>query len=172
MHLIIIVKPRGNIHFSNTTHAAASLQLHCHIWSDTADVSHRTIYLRPFMLITRSKRRNIITLPGERKSSVCLICMKYRILFLIIIIISLGQILLSYIANTSRMHARTHGRTYSRKHAPTHSRTHARANARTHARTEARVRTHPREGVHTPPPPTHTHHRRRIAILWVCASQP
>ena len=32
----------------------------------------------------------------------CLICMKYRIIILIIIIISLSQILLSYIANTSR----------------------------------------------------------------------
>ena len=35
----------------------------------------------------------------------CLICMKYRIILLIIIIISLDQILLSYIANTSRAHA-------------------------------------------------------------------
>ena len=169
MHLIIIVKPRGNIHFSNTTHAAASLQLHCHIWSDTADVSHRTIYLRPFMLITRSKRRNIITLPGERKSSVCLICMKYRILFLIIIIISVGQILLSYIANTSRMHARTHARTYASTHLRTHERTHARTHALTHERRHACART--RAKACTPPPP-HTHHRRRIAILWVCASQP
>ena len=37
----------------------------------------------------------------------CVICMKYRIIILIIIIISLGQILLSYIANTSCMHAHT-----------------------------------------------------------------
>ena len=37
----------------------------------------------------------------------CVICMKYKIIILIIIIISLGQILLSYIANTSRMHAMT-----------------------------------------------------------------
>ena len=44
--------------------------------------------------------------PVEGKlSSVCLICMKYRIIILIIIIISLGQILLSYIANTSCTHA-------------------------------------------------------------------
>ena len=51
--------------------------------------------------------RLIITrrVPVEGKSSVCLICMKYRIIILIIIIISLGQILLSYIANTSRTHA-------------------------------------------------------------------
>ena len=49
--------------------------------------------------------------PVEEKSSVCLICMKYRIIILIIIIISLGKILLSYFANTSRTHARTHART-------------------------------------------------------------
>ena len=46
--------------------------------------------------------------PVQGKSSVCAICMKYRII--ILIIISLGQILLSYtgcIANISRTHART-----------------------------------------------------------------
>ena len=37
----------------------------------------------------------------------CLISMKYRIIILIIIIISPGQISLSYIANTSRTHAHT-----------------------------------------------------------------
>ena len=35
----------------------------------------------------------------------CLIFMKYSILILIIIMISLGQVLLSYVANTSRAHA-------------------------------------------------------------------
>ena len=39
--------------------------------------------------------------------------MKYRIIILIIIIISLGQILLSYIVNTSCMPAHTHTRTYT-----------------------------------------------------------
>ena len=45
----------------------------------------------------------------------CLICMKYRIIILIINIISLGQILLSCIANTSRTraHARAHTRAYT-----------------------------------------------------------
>ena len=49
----------------------------------------------------------------EGKSSVCVICMKYWIIILSIIIISLGQISLSYIANTSRMHAniRAHAHT-------------------------------------------------------------
>ena len=42
--------------------------------------------------------------PVQGKSSVCLNCMKHRITILVIIIISLGQILLSYIANTSRTH--------------------------------------------------------------------
>ena len=46
--------------------------------------------------------------PVEGKSSVCLICMKYRIIFLTIIIISLSQILLSCIANTSFRHEQTH----------------------------------------------------------------
>ena len=54
----------------------------------------------------------------ERKSSVCLICMKYGIIILIIIIISLGKILLSYIANTSCTHTctrvRTHAHVYAR----------------------------------------------------------
>ena len=35
----------------------------------------------------------------------CLICMKYKIIMLIIIIINLGQIFVSYIANTSRTDA-------------------------------------------------------------------
>ena len=46
--------------------------------------------------------------PVGGKYSVCLICMKYRIIIVIIIIKRLGGILLSYIANTSRTHARTH----------------------------------------------------------------
>ena len=59
--------------------------------------------------------------PVEGKSSVCVICMKYRIIILIIIIISLGQIILSYMANTSLTHARTHActRTHLRTHPPT-----------------------------------------------------
>ena len=48
--------------------------------------------------------------PVEGKSSACLICMKYRIIIVIIIIISLGQISLSYIENTSRTHAHIHRR--------------------------------------------------------------
>ena len=85
----------------------------------------------------------------------CVICVKYRmIFFLVIIIISLGQILLSYIANTSRTPTRTDGRTHTRAHTP------------------ARTRTH----THAPPPPPHTHTPpspyRCIAILWVCTSQP
>ena len=37
----------------------------------------------------------------------------FRILILIIIITSLGQILLSYIENTSRTHARSHAHTHA-----------------------------------------------------------
>ena len=46
--------------------------------------------------------------PVGGKLSVCLICMKYRIIILIIIIKRLGEILLSYMANTAHTHARTH----------------------------------------------------------------
>ena len=59
--------------------------------------------------------------PVEGKSSVCLICMKYRIIILIIIIISMGQILLSYIANTSRKHARMHTGANALTRAHTHT---------------------------------------------------
>ena len=58
----------------------------------------------------------------EGKSSVCAISMKYRKMILIIIIISLGQIILSYIANTSRTHARTPAYTLVHTHSPTHHR--------------------------------------------------
>ena len=50
----------------------------------------------------------------------CLICMKYRIIILIIIIISLGKISLSYIANTSRTHACMHARAHTGEHANPH----------------------------------------------------
>ena len=42
-------------------------------------------------------------------------------MILIIIIISLGKVLLSYIANTSRTHACTHARMYVHTHAHTHT---------------------------------------------------
>ena len=67
--------------------------------------------------------------PVEWKSSVCLnlICMKYRIIILIIIIISLGQILLSYIANTSHTHARMRMHARTRAHACASTLTHTAA---------------------------------------------
>ena len=62
-------------------------------------------------------------IPVEGKALVCLICVRYRIIILVIIIISLGQILLSYIENTSRTHARTraHAHIHARKHIYTHT---------------------------------------------------
>ena len=74
------------------------------------------IYQEQHLLLT------LAGIPAEGKSSVCLICMKYRIIILIIIIISLDKIL-SYIANTSRTHARMHGRTHghTRVHAHPHT---------------------------------------------------
>ena len=58
--------------------------------------------MNKYALLSNTRR-----VPVDGKSSVCLSCMKYRIIILIIVIISLGQILLSYIADTSRTHART-----------------------------------------------------------------
>ena len=77
-----------------------------------------------FLKPTINNIRGISRVSVEGKSSVCVICMKYRIIVLIIIIISLGQIILSYIymANTSRTH--THTRTHSRIDPPTHRRHH------------------------------------------------
>ena len=60
--------------------------------------------------------------PVDGKSSVCVICMKYRIIVLIIIIISLGQIILSYMANTSRTHACMHTYTHAHTRAHPHAR--------------------------------------------------
>ena len=42
--------------------------------------------------------------PLRGKSAVCVMCLKYRTIILIIIIISLGHILLPYISNTSHTH--------------------------------------------------------------------
>ena len=84
--------------------------------------------------------------PVDGKSSVCVICMKYRIIFLIIIFISLGQIILSYMANTSRTHARTHAHT----RAPAH--THRRARARAHSPTAVTIQV--------------------IAVTWAVCAQP
>ena len=73
-------------------------------------------------------------IPVEGKSSECLICMKYRIIILIIIIISLGQIFYRIL--------HTH-------HACTCAYTHARTSVRTHVRTH--VHTHSRRRRHRPP---------------------
>ena len=108
---------------------------------------------KPLVDLTRNDPiRETSRVPVEGKSSVCLICMKYRIIFLIIIIISLGQILLSYIANTSCTHARTDAHMC----ACTRARTHANAPVRTHlcertrANAPAQTSAHP---PHTPPSP-------------------
>ena len=56
----------------------------------------------------------------------------HQCVILIIIIITLGQIILSYMANTSRTHARMH--THTRTHANTHARMHTHTLAHTHTR--------------------------------------
>ena len=52
----------------------------------------------------------------------CVICMKYRIINLTIIIISMGQIILSYMANTSQRlaHMHAHAHTCAHTHTPAH----------------------------------------------------
>ena len=68
--------------------------------------------------------RVIITsrVPVEWKSSVCAISMKYRKMILIFIIISLGQILLSYITNTLRTHTHAHPLVHTHSHIHRHCR--------------------------------------------------
>ena len=73
----------------------------------------------------------------------------YRIIILITIIISLGQILLSYIA-----HACTHTRTHAHTHTRTHAHTRTRAHAHTHTHTRTRTRTHSHSHTRTH---AHTH---------------
>ena len=80
-----------------------------------------------FVIFTYVKMKQLLVLagiPAEGKSSVCQICMKYRIIILIIIIISLGKIESSYIANSSRTHACTdvRTRTLAHTHTPTQDR--------------------------------------------------
>ena len=79
-------------------------------------------------------------IPVEGKSSECLICMKYRIIILIIII-SLGQIFYRILQTH---HACTHARVYTRTraHACTRTHTRTRAHARTHVHTHSRRRRH------------------------------
>ena len=72
----------------------------------------------PYSLLLYHRR-----VPVEGKSSMCLICMKYNysIIILIIIIISLGKMLLSYIAihiTHVRMHARAHTLTLAKRTPP------------------------------------------------------
>ena len=62
----------------------------------------------------------------------------YRI---IILIISLGQILLSYIAHACT-HTRTHAHAHTRTHAQTRTRAHAHTRTHTHSHTHTRTRTH------------------------------
>ena len=81
----------------------------------------------------------------------CVICMTYRIIILITKIISLGQILFSYIA-----HARTHAHTHTRTHAHTHTRTHTHNHTLAHTHTHAHTRAHSRTLAHTRAhPPTY-----------------
>ena len=88
--------------------------------------------------------------PVEGKSSMCLLCMKYRII-IVIIIISLGQIFYRILQTH---HACTHARV--------HTRTRAHACARTHTRPRAHARANTR--AHTQPWPPSPSEAQSIAI--------
>ena len=78
------------------------------------------------MMHWRPVYANYVALAGyslKWKSSVCAIAMKHRNMILISIIISLGKILLSYIANTSRAYAHTCAHTRARTHTRAHAHT-------------------------------------------------
>ena len=104
-----------NLDFNPDGHSIVQSMLHLSFFWTTGGIQART-FIRQTHRNEVDQDTLLSILAGytvEGKSSVCLICMKYRIIFLIIIIISLGQILLSYIANTSRTHARMYARTYA-----------------------------------------------------------
>ena len=87
--------------------------------TDDSRFSHRSLFYNTSSRIMITSRVSV-----EGKSSVCVICMKYRIIILIIMIISPGKILLSYCKHIThpRMHARTHA--YTHTHGHTHTPTH------------------------------------------------
>ena len=85
-------------------------------------------------------------IPVDGKSSECLICMKYMIIILIIIIISLGQIFIFY-----RILQTHHACTHARAHTRTRVRTQARIHARAHAHAHTRAHIHSRRRRHRPP---------------------
>ena len=79
-------------------------------------------------------------IPVEGKSPEYLICKKSRIIILIIIIISLGQIYCSKHITHAHTHARIHARAHTRAHACIQTRAHTRAHAcaqRTHVHTHS-----------------------------------
>ena len=94
---------------------------------DSSVVPASTYGLEMLALSKRHQHKLQVLAGGyvEDKSSVCAISVIYnRTMILIIIIISLGKLLLSYIANTSRTHERTHAHTRSNAHAHTRSHPH------------------------------------------------
>ena len=107
-------------------------------------MNHDTIWLASLEIITiqnytvrvtsyRNKQWNNAALwtlaAGYPLGEIISVCDLYEIM-LIIIIISLGQIFLSYISNTSRTHTRTHAHTHTRTHTHTHAHHHRRSGCR------------------------------------------
>ena len=89
---------------------------------------------------------NTSRIPVEEKSAECLICMKYRIIILIIIIISLGQIFYRILQThhaCTHIHARIHARAHTRARTHAHTCTHTAAAAVTVRRTGYRYSVSP-----------------------------
>ena len=82
--------------------------------------------------------------PVEGKSSVCVICMKYRIIFYYH----------QPVSNSIIVYCTPHAHTHERAHARTHTRAHA----------CARTRAHSRERLHTP---THIHTAVAVSLFGV-----
>ena len=98
------------------------------LWTNNVIVTKLLLLLVEVVLLL------IAGIPVEGKSSECLICMKYRIIILIIII-SLGQLFYCILqTHHACTHARVDTRTRAHACARTHTRTraHARANIRAH----------------------------------------
>ena len=92
-------------------------------------------------------------------------CLKHRIIIVIIIFSSLGQILSSYILKKNHhtrtcTYAHTRTRTCARTHTRARARTHTHMHMHTHAHAHARARTH-----------THTH-THKTTDAWVIIPQP
>ena len=107
---------RDVIDYSASSWAPADVLEHIRHLANGNSINSLTFILKQLMFAIMCTSR----VPVEVESSVWAISMKYRIIILIIIIISLGKIIYYRIWQThhARIHACTHTRTYLRTHPP------------------------------------------------------